>query len=135
MTTPDSGDDNSSLPKIPTSQIEERLVRDDISNECYVPLSSIIVLKRRKKILHVLLNFENGLTIDALFDSGAYVSAIAQKQLDRIKQQATSESLKVDDPPTFQVQVANGQLEKPIATATLKFDIGDHIFAEHFVVS
>ena len=30
--------------------------------------------------------------------------------------------------------VANGQLEKPTATATLKFDIGDHIFAEHFVV-
>ena len=28
----------------------------------------------------------------------------------------------------------NGQIEKPTATATLKFDMGDHIFAEHFVV-
>ena len=34
----------------------------------------------------------------------------------------------------FQIQVANGQIEKPTAAATLKFDIGDHIFAEQFVV-
>ena len=52
----------------------------------------------------------------------------------RIQQQAPSNILKLDDPPNFQNQVANGQLEKPTATATLKFDIGDHIFAEHFVV-
>ena len=82
-------------------------------------------------MLFVPLDFENGLTIDALVDSGAYVSAIAQKELDRIKQQAPSN---VDEPPNFQIQIANGQLEKPIATATLKFDIGDHTFAEHFVV-
>ena len=65
---------------------------------------------------------------------GAYVSAIAQKELDKIKQQAPSNILKMDEPPNFQIQVANGQLEKQIAAATLKFDIGDHIFAEHFVV-
>ena len=74
------------------------------------------------------------MTIDALVDSGAYVSAIAQTDLDRIQQQAPSNILKIDDSPNFQIQVANGQLEKPTATATLKFDIGDHIFAEHFVV-
>ena len=83
--------------------------------------------------MYIPLNFKNGLTIDALVDSGAYVSAIAQKQSDRIKQQAPPYVLKIDDSPNFQIQVANGQLEKPIATATLKFDIGDHVF-EHFVV-
>ena len=62
------------------------------------------------------------------------MNAIAQKELDRIKQQSPSIILKIDDPPKFQMQVANGQLEKPTATATLKFDIGDHTFAEHFVV-
>ena len=93
-----------------------------------------IVLKQKKEMLYVPLDFENGSTIDALVDSGAYVSAIAQKKLDRIKQQAPSNILKNDDPPNFQIQVANGQLEKPTATATLKFDIGGHIFAEHFVV-
>ena len=105
-----------------------------MTNELYMPLSSTIVLKRKKEMLYVPLDFENGLTIDALVDSGAYVSAIAQKELDRIKQQSPSNILKIDDPPNFQIQVANGQLEKPTALVTLKFDIGDHIFAEHFVV-
>ena len=85
-------------------------------------------------MLYVPLDFENGLTIDALVDSGAYVNAIAQKELDRIKQQSPSYILKIDDPPKFQIQVANGQLEKPTATVTLIFNIVDHIFAEHFVV-
>ena len=134
MTTCDCGDSNISPPPITILQIEERLVRDDSTNELYMPLSSTIVLKRKKEMLYVPPDFENGLTIDALVDSGAYVSAIAQKELDRIKQQSPSIILKIDDPPNFQIQVANGQLEKPTATATLKFDIGDHIFAEHFVV-
>ena len=54
--------------------------------------------------------------------------------MNRIKQQAPSNNIKIDEPPNFQIQVANGQLEKPIATATLKFDIGEHISAEHFLV-
>ena len=130
----DSGDDNISPSAITISQIEERLVRDESTNELYMPLSLTIVLKRKKEMLYVPLDFENGLTIDALVDSGVYVSAIAEKELDRIKQQSPSIVLKIDDPPNFQIQVANGQLEKPTATATLKFDIGDHLFAEHFVV-
>ena len=84
-------------------------------------------------MLYVPLDFENGLTIDALVDSGAYVSAISQKSWTNQTTIPTN-VLKIDDPPNFQIQVANGQLEKPTATATLKFDIGDHIFAEHFVV-
>ena len=70
-------------------------MRDDITNELYMPLSSTIVLKRKKEMLYVPLDFENGLTIDALVDSEAYVSAIAQKQLDRIKQQDPSNILKL----------------------------------------
>ena len=54
--------------------------------------------------------------------------------MDTIKETAPNNNLKIDDPPNFQIQVANGQLEKPLATATLKFEIGDNIFAEHFVV-
>ena len=59
---------------------------------------------------------------------------LTQKELDRIKQQAPSNILKTDDHPNFQIQVANGQLKKPTARATPKFGIGDHIYAEHFVV-
>ena len=54
--------------------------------------------------------------------------------MDRIKQQAPSTVLKIDDPHNFQIQVANGQLEKPIATTTINVAIEDHIFSEHFVV-
>ena len=134
MITCDNGEVHISPPAITISQIEEPLVRDESTNELYMPLSSTIVLKRKKEMLYVPLDFENALTIDALVDSGAYVSAIAQNELDRIKQQSPSNILKIDDPPNFQIQVANGQLEKPTATATPKFDIGDHFFAEHFVV-
>ena len=82
----DNGDDNTFPPKITTSQIEEQLVMDDITNELYIPLSSTVVSKRKKEMLYVPLDFENSLTIDALVDSRAYVSAIAQTELDRIKQ-------------------------------------------------
>ena len=85
-------------------------------------------------MLFVPLDFQNGLTIDAPVDSGVYVSAIAQIELDRIKQQAPANNFKIEDPPNFQIQVANGLLEKPMSTATLEFDIGDKNFAEHFVV-
>ena len=109
-------------------------MRDDSTNVLYRPLSSTIVPKRKKELLYVPLDFQKGLTTDALVDSGAYVSVKAQKELDRIKQQSPSNIPKTDDPPNFQIQVANGQLEKPTATTTLKLYIGDHISAEHFVV-
>ena len=99
----DNGDDNISPPPITILQNEERLVRDDSSNELYMPLSSTIVLKRKKEMFYVPLDFESGLTIDAPVDAGAHVSAIAQKELDRIKQQSPSNILKIDDPPKFQI--------------------------------
>ena len=134
ITADDNGDDNISPAEVTNSQMEEQLVRAHMTNYFYIPLSSKIVLKRKKEMLYVPLDFENGLTIDAPIDSGAYASAIAQKELDRSKQQAPSNILKIDEPLEFQIQVANGQIEKPTATTTLKFDIADHIFAEHFVV-
>ena len=48
MTTFDSTDNNIYPPPITISQLEERLVRDDSTNELYMPLSSTIVLKRKK---------------------------------------------------------------------------------------
>ena len=80
------------------------------------------------------LDFENNLIVDAMVDSRAYVSAIAQIDLDTIKQKSTNNILKTDDPPNFQIQVANGQLEKQLATTTLKFALVDNVFAENFVV-
>ena len=105
-----------------TPIIEEALERDEETNEVYLPLTSTVVLKREQEMLYVPLDFENNLTVDALADSGAFVNAIAQDDLDTIKQKATNNILKINDPPNFQLQVDNGQLEKPLSTATLKFE-------------
>ena len=117
-----------------TPLIEEALVRDEQTNEVYIPITSTVVRKQKQVMLYVPLDFENNLTVDALVDSGAFVSAIAQNDLDTKKCKASNNVLKVDDPPIFQIQVANGQLEKSLWTATLKFESGDNSLAEHFVV-
>ena len=117
-----------------TSLIEEALVRDEQTNEVYLPITSTVILKRKQGMLYVSLDFEKNLTVDALVDSGAFGSAIARDDLDTIKQKAPNNTHKTDDPPDFEIQVANGQLEKPLSTTTLKNEIRDNIFAKHFVV-
>ena len=89
-----------------------------------MPFSSRKILKRKKEVLHVHLDFKNGLISDILVDSGVYVSAVLQEKLDKIKQQAPTSIFKTDKPPSFWNQVANGQVRKPFAINTLKFDIG-----------
>ena len=83
-------------------------MRDDQPNEVYLSLTSTVVLKRKQERLYVPLDFEKNLTIDALMDSRAFVSAIARKDLDTKKRKAPNKFLKIDDPPNFQVQVDNG---------------------------
>ena len=129
-----NGDTTTPLLTTATPLIEEGLVRDEQTNEIYLPLTSAVVLKRKQEMLYAPLDFENNLTVDALVDSRGFVGAIAQNDLETIKQKAPKNILKIDDPPNFLIQVANGQLEKPLSTATLKFEIGDNSFAEHFVV-
>ena len=85
-------------------------------------------------MLYVLLDFNNNLTIDALVESRAPKTAGAQKELDTIKHQSPNINLKINDPPNFHIRAAIGQLEKPLAKAMPKFEIGDKIFTEHFVV-
>ena len=134
VTTP-NGDRTTPPLTTVTPLIEEGLVRDEQTNEVYLSLTSTVVLKRKQEMLYVPLDFENHLTVDALVDSGAFVSAIAQDDMETIQQKAPNNNLKIDDPPKFQIQIANGQLEKPLSTATLKIEIGDNSFAEHFVVT
>ena len=86
-----------------TPLTEEGLVRDEQTNEVYLPLTSTVVLKRKQKMLYVPLDFENNLTVDAPVHSGAFVSATAQEDLDTIKQEAPSNIRKIDDPPNFQI--------------------------------
>ena len=71
-----------------TPLIEEGLVRDEQTNEVYLPLTSTVVLKRKQEMLYVHLEFENNLKVDALVDSGSFVSAIAKDDLQSVKQKA-----------------------------------------------
>ena len=50
------------------------------------------------------------------------------------KQNAPHNVLKIDGSPKFQTQVGKGQLQKLLATATLKIEFGNKIFPEHFAV-
>ena len=109
-------------------------MRDEQTNEVYLPLTSTVVLERKQEMLYVSLDFENNLTVDSLVDSGAFVSAIAQDDWDTIEQKAPRNLVKIDDPPSFPIKTTNGQLEKPLSTATLKIEIGDKTFAEQLVV-
>ena len=119
-------EDETFPPKITNLQIEEQLERNEITIEIYMPLPCTIFLKRQQEMLYVPLDFENDSSRDAFDDSGTEVRAIAQSDLYRIKQQASANIFKIGDPPNFQIQVANGNLEKAIPTATFIFDNGPY---------
>ena len=85
-------------------------MRDEQTNQVYHPLISTVVLKRNQQMPCIALDFENNLTIDASVDSIAYVSAIAENDLDTVQQKAPTNILKINDPPNFHIQVAMGQL-------------------------
>ena len=70
--------------------------------------------------------------IDVLVHSEAYVTAIAQIELIRFKQQDPTNIFKTADPPNFQLKLVNGQLEKPLAAVLFIFDIGDYPFPRSF---
>ena len=74
------------------------------------------------------------LTIDGLIDTGALSSAIPQADLRKIRLLAPNAIVKEGPPPTFQIMAANGQLENPIATVELIFEVGEIEFNEIFIV-
>ena len=77
MTSTDGDNSKSPLTTI-TPHLEERLLRDEQTNELYLPLTSTVVPKLKIELLYVTLDFDNYLTVDALVDSRAHVSAISE---------------------------------------------------------
>ena len=74
------------------------------------------------------------LNIDGLIDTGALSSAIPEADLRKIRLLAPHTIINEGPPPEFQIMVANGQLEAPIATVELQFEVGDITFREKFIV-
>ena len=71
------------------------------------------------------------LNIDGLIDTGALSSAIPEADSRKIRLHTI---LNEGPPPEFQIMVANGQLEAPIATVELQFEVGDTTFRKKFLV-
>ena len=134
--TIDNGDNSNPFLTITTSHIEERFVREEKIKELYFPLLSTVVLKRKEERLYWPVDFNKNLLKDALADSNAYIfiSAIAQRKMDRTKQQSPNNIFRNFEPPNIRLQKANGQLEIPLATTTPAIDVGDKLFAENLVV-
>ena len=74
------------------------------------------------------------LNIDGLIDTGALSSAIPEADLRKIRLLAPHTIINEGPPPEFQIMVANGQLEAPIATVELQFEVGDSTFREKLIV-
>ena len=140
--------DTSSLPKFQprpqnlqrqTPVIDDQILRqlqatpDGLTR--FLPLSTKLPLKSKRKMLYFRMAFGE-LNIDGLVDTGALSSAIPEADLTICKIQLLAPHTKLNErPPTeFQIMVANGQLEAPIATVELQFEVGDITLREKFIV-
>ena len=98
----------------------------------YIPLSTNLGLKSKKRMLYFPMDVGE-LTIDGLIDTGAHSSAIPEADHWKIRLLAPQSIVKEGPAPTFQIMVANGQLETPKSTVELKFEVGDIEFHEIFI--
>ena len=73
------------------------------------------------------------LNIDGLIDTGALSSATAEADLRKIPLLAPHTKSIEGPPPEFQIMLANGQSEAPIATVKLQFEVGHITFREKFI--
>ena len=99
----------------------------------FLPLSTKLPLKNKRKMLYLPMDFGE-LHIDGLIDTGALSGAIPEADLRKNRLLAPHTILNEGPPPEFQIMVANGQLETPIATLELQFKVGDITFIEKFIV-
>ena len=99
----------------------------------FLPLSTNLPLKNKRKMLYFPMDFGE-LNNYGLTNTVALSSVIPEADLRKIRLLAPSTILNEGPPPEFQIIVANGQLEAPVATVELQFEVGDITFREKFIV-
>ena len=88
----------------------------------YLNLSTDLTFKRNATCTP--MDFKK-LTLDGLIDIGALTSVISGADLNKIDF-LSKEAIKDKGPASnFQIMVANGQLERPIETVLLEFEVAD----------
>ena len=115
------------------ADVFNHLTTDEGNNVAYLNLSTNLTLKKKRHMYYFPMDFEK-LTLDGLIDTGALTSAISEEDLNKIKL-LSNEAIRDTGPaPNFQIMVANGQLERPIGTVLLQFEVADFQFQENFIV-
>ena len=99
----------------------------------FLPLSTSLQLKNKRKMLYFSMDFGE-LNFDGLIDTGALSTAFPEDDTRKFRLLAPHTILNEGLPPEFQITVANGQLEAPIATIELQFEVGDVTFGEKFII-
>ena len=105
---------------------------DQERNLSYLSMSTSLTLKRKRHMYYMPMDFEK-LTLDLLIDTGAMTSAISEQDLNKIKLIANEARKYTGPPPNFQIMVVNGQLEVPIGTVLLEFEVADFMLRENFM--
>ena len=134
--------DSSEIPTELASTQKLPLIDDEIQNrltinkETDIPmllLSTNLTLKSKRHMYYFPMDFEK-LTLDGLIDTGALTSAISEQDLNQVKLLAPEAITATGPAPNFQIMVANGQLETPIGTVCLTFEVADFMFKKNFIV-
>ena len=131
------------LPSI-ASCIEQQqpLLDEDISNHIqfgqernlsYLPMSTSLTLIQKRHKYYMPMDFEK-LTLDGFIDTGALTSAISEQDFNKIKLLVNEAKKDTSPPPNFQTMVAKGQLEVPIGTVLLEFEVADFMLRENFII-
>ena len=89
----------------------------------YIPLSTNLGVKIKRRMLYFPMDFGE-LTLDGLIDTGAHSIAIPEADLRKIRLLAPQSIVKEGPAPSFQIMVANGDLETPKSTVELKLKWG-----------
>ena len=84
-------------------------------------------------MLYLPLEFGE-LRMDGLVDSGAFINAMSWSDYNAIKMNSDNCVIKEVPQPPFKIECANAQLEQPIATADIQFNIGTYTFTDTFVI-
>ena len=115
------------------NDVFNHLTTDEGNNVMYLNHSTNLTLKKKRHMYYFPMDFEK-LTLDGLIDTSALTSAISEADLNK-KKLLANEAIKDTGPvPNFPIMVADSQLERPIGTVLLEFEVADFQFQENFIV-
>ena len=119
------------LDDFPTSLNSIKAYVTEKDGNTYIPLHSTIPLKKRRRMLYQTLEFGE-ITMEGLVDSGEFINAVSWSDYNAIKMNSDNCIIKEYPHPPFKIECANAQLEQPIATADIQFNIGTYTFTDTF---